>query len=130
MRNETHLNELIRLLNWGYKDNKETVSIKYSKFFLNTLQKLVLAGLIKSFQVQRNLIHILLVHNLSGRRGRFVFKNLSLPGSQLFYSLNTLIAIQRKRPDAVIYLYTSLGILTNSQAISKRVGGKALFEVL
>jgi len=130
MRNVTHLNELIRLLNWGYKDNKETVSIPYSKFFADILEKLVLAGTIKSFQVHSNIIHILLGINLSGRRGRFVFRSLSFPSAQLFYSLNKLITIQRKRPDAVIFLYTSEGILTNSQAIEKRVGGKVLFEIL
>ena len=130
MRNVTHLNELVRLLNWGYKDNKEVITVNYSKFFSKVLEQLVLAGLIKSFQVNNKQIQILLGVSLSGRKGRFIFKNISLPGILVVYSLAKLVELKRKRPDLVLFLYTSEGILTNSRAIEKRIGGKALFEVL
>jgi len=55
-------------------------------------------------------------------------KRISKPGLRKYYDLDQIKKMS-KRQNGITIISTSQGIITNAQALEKRVGGEALFNI-
>lgn len=121
---------IIRLKNAGVV-GKTTVSMPYSKLRHAVLNKLVEAGYVsavveKGKQVQEKTIEVTLsyennVHRING------VKRVSKPGRRLYTKVADLHPIKFGKGHLI--LSTPAGILTNTEAKEKKVGGEQLFII-
>lgn len=121
---------IIRLKNAGMV-KKETVSVPYSKLRHAVLDKLVAAGYVaaattKGKQVQEKTLEVTLryengAHRISG------VKRISKPGRRLYTKVTDIHPV--KFGQGHMILSTPAGILTNEEAVEKKVGGEQLFII-
>jgi small subunit ribosomal protein S8 len=121
---------IIRLKNAGAV-KKDTVSMPYSKLRHAVLNKLVDAGYIsavteKGKQVQEKTIEVTLSYENGEHRINGV-KRVSKPGRRLYTKVADLHPIKFGKGHLI--LSTPAGILTNTEAREKKVGGEQLFII-
>ena len=121
---------IIRLKNAGAV-GKDTVSMPYSKLRHAVLNKLSDAGYVsavteKGKQVQDKTIEVTLSYENGEHRINGV-KRVSKPGRRLYTKVADLHPI--KFGKGHLFLSTPAGILTNTDARDKKVGGEQLFII-
>ena len=121
---------IIRLKNAGMV-KKETVSVPYSKLRHAVLNKLVDAGYIasateKGKEVQEKTIEVTLSYENGEHRINGV-KRISKPGRRLYTKVADIHPIKFGKGHMI--LSTPAGILTNEEAMEKKVGGEQLFII-
>lgn len=121
---------IIRLKNAGAV-NKSTVSLPYSKLREAVLAKLVDAGYIeaattKGKAVQEKTLEVTLRYENGEHRINGV-KRVSKPGRRLYTKVADLHPVKFGKGHLI--LSTPAGILTNTEAKEKKVGGEQLFII-
>ena len=121
---------IIRLKNAGAV-NKGTVSLPYSKLREAVLNKLVEAEYIsaittKGKAVQEKTLEVTLRYENGEHRINGV-KRVSKPGRRLYTKVSDLHPVKFGRGHLI--LSTPAGILTNTEAKEKKVGGEQLFII-
>ena len=121
---------IIRLKNAGMV-GKDTVSVPYSKLRHNIANKLVEAGYLsaadsKGKEVQSKTLEVTLryengIHRING------VKRISKPGRRLYTKVAELHPVKFGKGHMI--LSTPAGILTNEEAVEKKVGGEQLFII-
>jgi ribosomal protein S8 len=109
--------------------NNEIVSLPYNKFILNLLVVLYKEGFVQSFKVyqsdsSKRKIDIVLryYYNKSSLKS---LKIVSSPSRVKYLDYNSLTKISVKK--SVLFLSTSLGILTAVECKKKKIGGILFF---
>lgn len=122
------INLLNRLKNASLSNN-ELISVPYSEFILNILLILYKEGFIQSFNVFENdlfkkeiRVYLRYYFNKSSLRK---LKIVSSPSRVTYLDYNSLSKISIKKN--VLFLSTSLGLLTAIECKRKKVGGILLF---
>jgi small subunit ribosomal protein S8 len=121
---------IIRLKNAGAV-KKNTVSLPYSKLREAVLTKLVDAGYLESVTtkgkaVQEKTLEVTLRYENNEHRILGV-KRVSKPGRRLYTKVSDLHPVKFGRGHLI--LSTPAGILTNTEAKEKKVGGEQLFII-
>ncbi len=121
---------IIRLKNAGAV-GKSTVSLPYSKLRHAVADKLADAGYVsavttKGKKVQEKTLEVTLSYENGDHRIRGV-KRISKPGRRLYTKVSDLHPI--KFGQGHMILSTPAGILTNTEAREKKMGGEQLFII-
>jgi len=121
---------IIRLKNAGAV-KKEIISVPYSKLRHAVLKKLVEAGYIEAAveqgkQVQEKTLKVTLRYENGTHRINGV-KRVSKPGRRLYSGVADLHPVKFGKGHLI--LSTPAGILTNEEALEKKVGGEQLFII-
>jgi small subunit ribosomal protein S8 len=121
---------IIRLKNAGAV-GKGVVSVPYSKLRHSVADKLAEAGYVASVathgkEVQTKTLEVTLsyengVHKING------VKRISKPGRRLYTKVADIYPVKFGKGNMI--LSTPAGILTNDEAVEKKVGGEQLFII-
>ena len=114
----------------GASVNKSTVSMPYSKIKEEIALILAKNGFLKAVKTQNENGRKLLVIEISGELQPAVItsiKRLSRPGKRLYVQSKEIPRVKRGR--GMVVLSTSQGIMTGTEAATKRLGGEVICEV-
>lgn len=119
-------NKYINLLNSikvAYNSKLLTVSATYNKNLLSLLNLFISMGYIKSYTINKNKIHIVLYKEISRRNVKIV----STQSQKYYISYKKLFLFTKYDFNTTIVLHTNIGLITQSEAIKKKIGGQLLF---
>lgn len=121
---------IIRLKNAGAV-GKEVVSLPYSKLRHSVADKLAEAGYVTSVatngkEVQTKTLEVTLSYENGEHRINGV-KRISKPGRRLYTKVADIYPVKFGKGHMI--LSTPAGILTNDEAVEKKVGGEQLFII-
>jgi small subunit ribosomal protein S8 len=121
--------DLIIIVKNGYLAKKETVIVSFSHFKEAIAKKLAELKFIKNYKIDDDKIKKIII-NLNYEKGKPSLSDVkiySTPGRKDYISYRDLRPVLSGFGYAI--LSTSLGILTDKEARSKKVGGELLFSI-
>lgn len=122
---------LCRIKN-GYVKKHLHTFVKNSKFICSVLYLLYKLGYIVSFSIiDKTRVDVFLKYNqgVPGCRG---YKMISVSGKRLYVSYTTLKKYQTRnliQRAGFLILSTNQGLMTDQEALSRRIGGELLFYI-
>jgi len=116
-------------LNIGYKSNKTDINIYLNRKNINICKYLFKSGFINSYFINRkkNKINISFSYFYDKKPILYV-KKVSNPGRKVYFSYKQLRKLFFYR-SSILILSTNKGILSNKEAILRKVGGELLFII-
>jgi len=121
MINSLSCDLLIRIKN-GSRAKRKTILAPLSKYSLSLLEKLKKHGFISDFTVNKE------ERNISIKEPRLSdVEILSRPSRRLYCNSSSIP--WGKTPDSLIIISTSKGLLSQKEAVTKKLGGELIAEI-
>lgn len=119
-------NKYINLLNAikvGYNHKLSVVSVTYNKKLLNLLNLFINISYIRSYTISQNKIRIILYKGTDRR----CVKIVSSQSQKYYISYKKLFLFTKYDFNTTVVLHTSFGLVTQTEAIKRKIGGQLLF---
>lgn len=117
-------NNLINLIKLNLIYKKKVIKYKYNKKNTNIIKKLIILNIIKYVKKQKNNIY-LYINNLYKHN---YINNLYKPSRCLFIKSKIIKKLTLKKK-WIFLLSTNKGIITNFEALKKKIGGIILLKI-
>jgi ribosomal protein S8 len=127
MKNITKISIIMSAICYYQKLRRKTVVVSYSSIAPEFLNLLISEHLISNFTVLGDKIHILLKYNVNGDPILTSLKKFSSNRCRYYVCLEKLQRINRHF--GIFILSTSLGFISHTTALQKRVSGTLLFHL-
>jgi len=124
------LGHLLNEIKKGQKSKKTFIIAKKSKFIISVLNKLVTEGFIYGFNIyNKYYIKVYLKYNVLGKPIIFNINRISKISCRCFIRAYQVKKYLKPMDNCVFFLTTSVGIITNKEAIYYKIGGEVLFKI-
>lgn len=120
--------DAITIIRNGYLAKKETVSLSYSRFKKEIVEKIALLGFIDSVKANEKEKRLELVLSYSkGEPALHGIKRVSKPSLRIYRPAQEIPRVLGGRGDVI--LSTSKGVLIGAEARKSKLGGEVLLKV-
>ncbi|MGX7576955.1 30S ribosomal protein S8 [Candidatus Vidania fulgoroideorum] len=114
------LSNFICCFNNSYKIKKKVFKVKFSKYLIKIIKKLIFLKILKKFFVKKYIINVLINYNYKNVFLKIISKS----------SLRKFIKLKEIKNDLYFSLIsTNKGILTCKEAIKKNIGGEHILYI-
>ena len=124
------LGHLLNEIKKGQNSRKIFIIARKSKFIINVLNKLVAEGFIFGFNIyNKYYVKVYLKYNVFGKPLIFNITRVSKISCRCFIRAYQVKKYLKPMDNCVFFLTTSVGIITNKEAILRKIGGEVLFKI-